>query len=138
VGVGLGVGRGVAPGVGVGGVTLAPGELGGRVAGAGVGPPATIGPSVDVADGSGATDALEDSLGDALEPGSVVGVAFDVAAGVPDGDPEGVTTGWLGAGVPEAWATPLGGLVGATTPAVSATVARMRFRTPMATTRRAR
>jgi hypothetical protein len=138
VGVGFAVGRGVGRGVGPSGGVVALGELGGRVFGVAVGTTATIGPWVGAADGAGSTDPLAEALGEALVPGSVVAVELDVGAGDPDGASAGDWAGWVGAGVPDAWATPLGGRSGATTPAVNATVARMRFRTPMATTRRAR
>ena len=133
VGVGFAVGRGVGRGVGTSGGTVADGVETG-VTGAAVGPPATIGPSVAGAEGCGSTD----SLGAALAGGSVVGDGLEVALdGVAEG-PLGAEVGWLTDGVPEARATSAGGRVGATTPAVNATVARMRFRTPMATTSRAR
>jgi hypothetical protein len=84
-----------------------------------------------VADGT-----TEGSTGDG---DSVTGVDGSVA-GVPDGasaDPLG--TGVAIAGDEgEDRATSAGGLAGTMAPAVSATVARMRFRSPMATTRRAR
>jgi hypothetical protein len=124
----------VGRGVGTTGGIVAPGELGGRVRGVGVGPPATIGPSLGVADDCGSAD----PVGEALAPGSVVGDELEpTLGGVEDGS-AGIDAGGLADGVPDARATSVGGWFGATTPAVNATVARMRFRTPMATTSRAR
>jgi hypothetical protein len=94
----------------------------------GVGPSAICG---DVAEGDGT------SLGDELGIGStgVLGEAVALDAGgeiEPAGWFEGV------AAVALAAATGPGGVGGATRLAVRATVARMRFSTPIATTRRAR
>jgi hypothetical protein len=114
--------------------------------GSGVGPTAITGGSLTGTDGAvdGATDGATDGEAD-----SVGGVGAGVsAAGVPAGVDVGA--GSVTAGV--AW----GGVVtlapgvrveraisssrpgGTTAPAVSATVARMRFNTPIATTSRAR
>ena len=110
--------------------------------GTGVGPPATIGPSVGVADVVGAADGSIDGVADGSTDGPVPGsVETGVASGVAVvtgaavlGDAVATAPGEL-----EARATsPPSGRLGATAPAVSATVARMRFNTPMATTRRAR
>jgi hypothetical protein len=156
VAIGRGVGAGVAAGVGVGRV---PGPriggfdaAGGR--GVGVGTTATIGLlGVGVADGTGdgsidegATDA--GGSGDPLASGDA-GVSEPVAplgCGSPELDDEGVVAVDAGglttaepAGVGEfPAAIPVPGWAGATNPAVSATVARTRFRRPRATTRRAR
>jgi hypothetical protein len=147
VGFGRGVGRGVARGVGraVGvttggaavGSLVAPGS--GRVKG-GVEPVATVGGSLaggaaDAgADGLGAVPGSDDGttpLGLGTEPGSVapgVGATEEVGAVA--------TADGAGARLPSAiWPS---GRVGPTIPAVSATVARMMLRRPMATTRRAR
>jgi hypothetical protein len=114
------------------------------VTGSGValGPRATVG---DVGDGVGSADGATDgSLAGVAAGVSVGGVAVDGSALV---DGSVLADGWDGVldpGVATAtgggdWrATPSTGGEGATAPAVSATVARMRLRTPMATTRRAR
>jgi hypothetical protein len=128
VGFVVGVGLGVELGVGVGPATV----------GVGVGPSATIGPSLGAlpeadgdADGSSALP-----VGDAVAVGATVGLAVGGAEALGfTGSGEAVDDG---AGVRGSPATPWSGCVGATTPAVSATVARMRLRTPKATTRRAR
>jgi hypothetical protein len=131
-----GVGCGVAAGVGAGvwrtGATVGVGAV--ATGGVGVGPSATIGP-LGVDDGGGAdggadgTGVVSGPLGPdgvALGAGWVLDVGVD--AGGVDGDP----------GVLLATATPPSGAVGMTAPAVRATVARMRFSSPIATTRRAR
>jgi hypothetical protein len=151
VAVGLAVGRGVAVGLGA---TVGEGvcvTTGGAV-GVGVGPPATIGPL-----GGGATGCVD---GDALAAGkgSVDGGGL-CDSGAADSEAPGVVGDWpavdvedgldvaapddalgaiaLGSGeLPRA--TPRSGCAGVIRPAVSATVARMRFRSPIATTRRAR
>jgi hypothetical protein len=137
-GVGLTVGDGVSwttgelVGATVGDVV---GPVGSVAAGVGVGTTATIGPlaagvaegSTDGATAEGSTDGWLDSDGGWLaSPG--VGLA-------PLGSGLVAAAGIDGAG--ELTAIPRSG-VGATTPAVSATVARMRFKSPIATTRRAR
>ena len=125
-GVEVAVGRGV--GVGWAGVGVG-------WAGVGVGMTATIGPPVGIAveaDGSddGSDDGpLVDGVGAALLPPGTAGVG--PVAG------EGVTRPDVGLGLPTAPAISPG-RVGAMNPAVSATVARMRLRSPMATTSRAR
>jgi hypothetical protein len=154
--VGCAVGRGVGAGVVAGdGVGPPPGpKIGGFDApgggGVGVGPTATIGLlGIGVVDGptEGSTDGV--ISGDALGSGDTG--AFDpdepVGAGPPvpgeagaeplgvDGMTEPVLPG-VADGFP--MAIPGLGWAGATKPAVSATVARTRFRRPMATTRRAR
>jgi hypothetical protein len=105
--------------------------------GVSVGPSATIGP-LGVDDGVGAdggADGSVDGTGVISGPLGPVGVALGSGwtlaggdAGGVDGDP----------GVLLAAATPPSGAVGTTAPAVRATVARMRFSSPIATTRRAR
>jgi hypothetical protein len=137
VGCGVAVG-GVGVGLGVGFVTGGGVGFGRPVTGSGValGPRATVG---EVGDGVGSADGATD--------GSLAGVAAGVSAGgvAVDGSvlADG-SDGVLDPGVATAtgggdWrATPSTGGEGATAPAVSATVARMRLRTPMATTRRAR
>jgi hypothetical protein len=79
------------------------------------------------------------SLGDEMGVGSggVLGAAVALDAGVSEAGPDGCVDG-VAAGVPPAAATGPGRVGGATKPAVRATVARMRFSTPIATTRRAR
>lgn len=151
VAVGRGVDAGVAAGVGVGPV---PGpRIGGFDAaggcGVGVGTTATIGLlGVGVADGTG--DGTTDAGGSSDPLGSGdAGVSEPVAplaCGSPELDEEGVVAvGAEGltaaelAGVGEVPAAiPVPGWAGAMNPAVSATVARTRFRRPRATTRRAR
>jgi len=132
VGRGVAVDRGVADGAGV--LTTI-----GDDAGVGVGPWATVGAlGVGLADGStdGWTDgdALGDTGGADSDPTGVVGEAL---AGDAEGFEEvpGATT--LGAGDAPA-AMPRSGWLGAINPAVNATVARTRLRSPNATTRRAR
>jgi len=132
--VGSGVGRRTGGCVGFGGVAVGPAGVG-----TGVGPAATIGPSDGDADGSdeGTDEGTVDPAGSADEPpgsldvGPVVGLGELVLA-----DPDGAIVG-----LALAAATPPGGdegADGATMPAVRATVARMRFKSPIATTRRAR
>jgi hypothetical protein len=148
-GSGLGVGRGVGCGVGrtVGRGVDTSGDGDGRVDPAvGVGITATTGGSVGaavdavgLADGStegssGTTDgptdgATPDGVGSGLVLVELVG-----AGSLAIGD----AAGRVGAGVPRLPAMPPFGRAGATSPAVNATVARMRFRSPRATTRRAR
>ena len=134
VGVGLGVGLDVGFGVGlaVGFAAVGVGR-GSSVTGWGVGPSATVG-----ADGVGDASGGVEGSG---EPGVVdgVGLASGGVDAAPEdvegvGDAAGVT---IGAGVCVERATSDEG-PGATAPAVSATVARMRFKSPMATTSRAR
>jgi hypothetical protein len=131
--VGLAVGRGVAttggrpafvePGVGVGATaTIGPSEGGVEAAGS------VDGPGVGAIDGS--TDGPTDG-GDGSVPPPVE------ADGVGAADEDGTTAPTDGPGLPIA-AIPSSRWVGPTSPAVSATVARIRFRSPMATTRRAR
>ncbi len=142
VGVGAGVRAGVAvglgvldaagavavgPGVGVAGVT--PGDVD---PGVGVGPPAVIGPSLGCVDPDGATEGSCEDPTDGEGP--VLPPPGPDASGTGDAACDGVGS----AGLALARATPPSGPVGVTNPAVSATVARMRFRSPMATTRRAR
>jgi hypothetical protein len=136
--VGCAVGRGVA-------------TTGGRpsfvAAGVGVGTTATIGPSVGSADAGGSVDGPDDGTTDgATDDGTTDGATDDGVGPVPSPELEGVGSvdddGAAkfpeGAGLRPPAATSSRGRVGATTPVVSATVARMRFRSPMATTRRAR
>jgi hypothetical protein len=154
--VGRGVGAGVAAGVGVGPV---PGpRIGGFDAaggcGVGVGTTATIGLlGAGVADGTGdgSTDAGATDAGGSIDPlgsgdaGGSEPVTL-LGCGSPELDEEGVVAVGAGgltaaelAGVGELPAAiPVPGWAGATNPAVSATVARTRFRRPKATTRRAR
>ena len=139
-GVGLGVGFGVGPAVDVGlGVGLAVGLAvvgvgrGTSVTGCGVGPWATVG-GVGVAEATGSLEGagtlgLDDGV--ALPSGGADAPPAEVDGA---GELTGVT---IGVGVCVARATSDEG-PGATTPAVNATVARMRFKTPMATTSRAR
>jgi hypothetical protein len=134
-GVGSGVGRAVAietGGVAVGCVTAPPGV--------GVGASATIGPSVGDGDGDGSTDGPTDGTGSDGLASDGIGEGAGVFVGSLVADGPGVPVGVPGdgAGVAGTPATCEAGGVGATNPAVSATVARMRFRRPMATTRRAR
>jgi len=148
-GVGLAVGRGVGAGVAIGGgggVAPPPpwtrGEGDGRVAGVGVGPSATIGllgagladgVTVD-ADGAVDSDAAgwdaTGPLGDPDVAGLIEGLS-DVVG--PD---ETGLVGWADGPLPTAM--PGLGVGVVTSPAVSATVARTRFRRPRATTSRAR
>jgi hypothetical protein len=146
--VGLGVAWAVGWGVGATGVGVETRGVGVAVGtpGVGVGITATIGPplgeidAVGKADGTtadGSTDGTTpEELGSGVAPLGV-GVAAEVALGAALA-PTAVAPGREdGAWLPAA-AIPLGGGVGATKPAVSATVARMRLRSPMATTKRAR
>ena len=149
LGVGFAVGFGVGSRVGLGVAAGPAGIVEGvvmPVTGSGVGDgfTATIGPSLGVAVGS--TEGSPDGSTEGSSAGSeapalgvpelALGVVPEVALGAgsePTGD--AVETG---AEVWDARATSAGGRTGATAPAVSATVARMRFNTPMATTSRAR
>jgi hypothetical protein len=132
--VGSAVGRGVLSGAGVvvGGFgTLVTGW------GVGVGPSATMGPPVGAAEAVGSAEGVTDGSSDGCGPGSdAAGVVAGL--GLVPGEPSGWDAVATGGGVSEARATSVCGRLGATAPAVSATVARMRFSTPMATTRRAR
>ena len=159
VGVGWGVGRGVgwavgrAVGAGVGrdvgasvGCTVGDGveppeRTGGLEAtegGVGVGPWATSGPlGVGLADGSIDTDGSGDTTApDAEEPGvsdaPIPGEEGVVAVGCAELPDDGVLGALL-----DPTAT-CGGPGGVSRPAASATVARIRFRSPRATTSRAR
>lgn len=139
--VGAGVGRGVGRIVGLA-VAMAVGDGVPRDAGVGVGTTATIGPSVVAGELDGATDgAIEGGIEGSMD-GSTEGPTGEVGSGVMlgagDATGDGPTANRDGLGVPETAPTSDGGPLGATNPAVSATVARMRFRSPMATTRRAR
>jgi len=115
----------------------------GGAVGVGVGPTATIGPlGVALAEGPIDGEGLAEAGGvDSEAPGTADGVV-----GVPPGpDVEGLAAGGdeppgaatLGTGEAPP-AMPRSGWAGATRPAVSATVARTRLRSPIATTRRAR
>jgi hypothetical protein len=144
--VGLGVGRGVAAICRVG---AAVGDGRGVVTGAttvGVGAVEAAG-GLGVTGGSGSADGPDDGASDAAgdgppdgSPTVAVGTGSLGVGAAGDGRAEGPTAVWveLGAGVTVTPATPGDGWLGVTNPAVSATVARMRFRSPMATTRRAR
>jgi hypothetical protein len=165
VGVGAGVGRAVGfavgSGVGVGGVGgVAVGREVGRgvwvecgvgvglgvltttgvVAGVGVGPWATVGAlSVGLADGSPDGSGLADAGGVDSEAPGVEGDALgpDVDGLAPPGSEE--LPGATALGCEDApTAIPPFGWAGAIRPAVSATVARTKLRSPIATTRRAR
>ena len=138
VAVGWDVGRGVAvdPGVAVGAGVL---TTIGDVVGVGVGPWATIGPlGVGFADGStdGSTEdgGLDDPGGADSDPTGAVG---EELAGEVEGFEEAPGTSTLGA-VDVPAAMPRFGCPDARSPAVNATVARTRLRSPIATTRRAR
>ena len=139
VGVETGVALGVALGVWVGlGVFRGVGSEAGVVAGVpwgvGVGPCAISGGVADAA-GLAVGEELGVASGVELDCGGVLTVVVGVGDCVSAGDAEGPTEI---RGDAVAAATPDGGVVGATNPAVRATVARMRFSTPIATTRRAR
>ena len=98
--------------------------------GVGVGPTATI---TGLADG----DVLAGTNG--TPDGPCDPTDGDCAAVAPGDSADPLAAGPIdGCGVALAAAMSRGGTFGATTPAVSATVARMRFRRPIATTRRAR
>jgi hypothetical protein len=90
----------------------------------------------------GTTDGGIDGSTDGSVDGSTEGPTGEVGSGVTlgagDATGDAPTANWDGLGVPGTAATRVGGPLVATNPAVSATVARMRFRSPMATTRRAR
>jgi len=154
-GVGLGVGRGVGLGVGLA-VAVGPGvrvglgvavaravPVGAGVAvarasvGVGVGPTATItgledGLTLGAADpeADGSAEAAAGELGGALAEPPELGASDARWAAEADGP--------VVAGDELAAAIALGPGLGTTTPAVNATVARMRFSSPIATTRRAR
>jgi len=98
--------------------------------GAGVGPSAICG---------GVDEGEAASLGDEVGVGSdgALGEAVPLDAGVGEAGLDGWVEGVAG-GVALAAATGPGGVGGATKLAVRATVTRMRFSTPIATTRRAR
>jgi hypothetical protein len=131
--VGGGVDREVGAGVLVGnGVPVGPvvGAVDGAEIGLGVGPTAI---SEGVAEDAGAT--LGDAEAGGVDPPGPMGADEEVAAGADAVDGEGLE---MAAGVALAAATGPGGVDGPTKPAVRATVARMRFSTPIATTRRAR
>jgi hypothetical protein len=150
VGVGLGVGArvGVAVGRAVGfdvgfdvgaglGERVGVGALVGDVEAVGMGSP-------PLAPGVGPWAIWSDEAGDALDDG---GITAPDGSTEPDGLPDGVAEPLapgsdavavgLAAGAAEPAAMPSFGR-GAKIPAVSATLARTRFRTPIATTRRAR
>jgi hypothetical protein len=131
--VGCAVGRGVGPSGG-GAVPVEPGV--------GVGTTATIGASVGAAELGGSADGSTEGRTDGSVEGSTVEADGPAPADVPLGDGsvdwDGVSGSDEGAGLPGITAIPPSGPVGVTKPAVSATVARIRFRSPMATTRRAR
>jgi hypothetical protein len=147
-GLGVGVGVGGAVGRTVGrGVDTSGGCDGPVVPAVGVGITATTGGSVAIAvDAEGWPDGTTDGSSGGTTDGSTDGSTPDgvdsglapvelVAVGSPaDAD----ATGRDGPGVPRLPAMSPLGRAGATRPAVNATVARMRFRSPMATTRRAR
>ena len=139
---GVAVGREVGRGVGVEcGVVDGAGVL--TTAGVGVGPWATVGAlSVGLADGSpdgtgladaGGVDSEAPGVGDALAP-DVAGLADGLA---PAGSEELPGAPALGC-EDGPTAIPPFGWAGAIRPAVSATVARIKLRSPIATTRRAR
>ena len=151
-GDGLDVGRGVGRAVGlVVGRAVGRGveTTGGRPPfvepGVGVGATATIGPSVGAVEAGGSLDGAGE--------GSIVGSPDGPADGRTDeGDgpvpplpdavgpagEDGVSAAPDGPGLAPMTAIPSSRCGGATKPVVNATVARMRFRSPMATTRRAR
>lgn len=147
VGCGFAVGRGVGRVVGraVGcavGRALGAAGLGAAVTvGVGVGITATTGPASGDPAGGARDGSIDDSAVDPVgagvaspDPVGPVAVGLGVAAaGLPVTGRDGAAEE---AGLPTAtWPS---GRLGATIPAVSATVARMRLRSPMATTRRAR
>jgi hypothetical protein len=108
--------------------------------GVGVGPWATVGAlCVGLADGSTDGVGFEDAGGaDSDAPGPEGGsLAVDVDGLALAGSAELPGTTTLGDG-DDPRATPRSGCAGAIRPAVSATVARTRLRSPIATTRRAR
>jgi hypothetical protein len=130
---GVGVGRGVAGGEAVGIRTGGPDA---PEPGVGVGPRATIGPLADgsrdgVVDDAGGADSDAPRLG--FDPAEPAGAELDPAD--PAGLPRPTTAGLEVATPP---ATCWSGRVGVSRPAVNATVARIRLRSPRATTRRAR
>jgi hypothetical protein len=160
-GVGVGVGRAVGRAVGVGvpvGLVVGAGVADGRgvgpppwpriggvaagPAGVGVGPSATIGPlAFGLTDGSIDGVTAGEPTGDdpvapvdCVGPGSVVAVDPDELGAVGSIEADEIAPD--GVGLPPATSGLRWG--GARTPAVSATVARMRLRRPIATTRRAR
>jgi hypothetical protein len=153
VGAGVGVGFRVGAGVVAGWVGRAV-EIGGGVctmSGLPFGPGAEADGSTDGSDEGppeGSTDgppggsddgAIDDADGSELPPAPLVGCVVGPVDGPVFGSTEGGTdaNAVVGPGRPLATAI-CPGRVGATTPAVSATVARMRFKSPMATTKRAR
>jgi hypothetical protein len=147
-GLGVGVGRAVGRAVGwaggtavgtAGGTAVGVGAVavGSPAVGRGVGSTATTGPAsggrvdgVVTADGS-TGGVTADGAGSPLVAGVTLGVGV-----VADGAVSDAPGATVGPGLPRA--IPSAGRGGATNPAVSATVARMRLRSPMATTRRAR
>ena len=137
-GVGWAAGRAVGLGVDT---------TGGRPAfvepGVGVGTTATIGPSDGAVEADGSVDgavdgAIEGSTDGPIDEADGSGPPPAMPDGVGLADEDGVTVPDDGPGLPTMTATPSSRRGGATIPAVNATVARMRFRSPMATTRRAR
>jgi len=139
VGFGLAVGFvvGVGLGVGVGPPPCARGGLLAPVGGVGVGPSATMGP-LGVALAEGSTDGEGADEPGGVDSGGVEPVGPGVAdAGAVDSvGLDGTTFEAPGVVVARATSGPVG--LGVISPAVNATVARMRFRRPRATTRRAR
>jgi hypothetical protein len=163
VGPGVGVGFRVGSGVGVGfrvGAGVVAGWVGRAVGGGGDGVCTMrglpFGPGAD-ADGSsdgsdddppdgstdgppeGSVDGAIDENGGSEPPAPLVGWVVGSVVGPSEGPSEGGADASAVVGPGRALATAIcPGRVGATTPAVSATVARMRFKSPMATTKRAR
>jgi hypothetical protein len=139
--VGAGVGCGVGRTVGRA-VAMAVGAGVPCTAGVGVGTTATIGPSDATGEVDGATDGVVEGSMDGGVDGSTEGPTGDdgrgVTLGTGDSAGDGPTAIEDGLGVAVTAATSFGGRLGEKNPAVSATVARMRFRSPMATTKRAR
>ena len=152
--VGFAVGSGVRCGVAVGASVAATVGFGVADAAVGLGRFATIGP-LGTTGGTGSADGATDGMGfadgaiDGSSEGPTVGATvLEVGVGVGVGTGS-ATVGLAGRelalgaigdvlGVGLASAMSPGGRDGATTPAVSATVARTRLRSPMATTSRAR
>jgi hypothetical protein len=139
--VGVVVGRAVGFDVGVGpGAPLGPGAPVGDVEVVGVG-------WAPVALGVGPCAIWSVDAGEGLDDGAPLGDIGPDGSSEPEAPPEGAAepldpgsddgAGTLAGGAPEATAMPSFG-PGAKIPAVSATLARTRFRTPIATTRRAR
>jgi hypothetical protein len=154
VGVAVGFGVGFGVGLGVGGAVVGGAVVGGAVAGRAVtggaveGVAGVVGPGDAV--GTTATGPCGDGLavGDGWTDGSADGVdaegvgsppvpadADAPAEDVAEGPGTGLAAETVGGGLPRATSP---GRAGAMKPAVSATVARMRFKSPMATTSRAR